>query len=197
MYTKKRPWKCLNLSALKIVGKFINALNMKWVSGVVQKPLLIPHNLKLLLFFLFHFRSFARSLSLTKFRSPVPFFHGPWEHISMENYVVRLCMCARQHSKPQRLFDNVDLLLLLNEFSNTLYAHIHTYNSLKKTTSKLLRVERKKTAHKWEWKEKNWKIEKWNMLCSVLCVNIRWIWVLYAKHTHYTFRHIILFRKNW
>lgn len=143
---KKRPWKCLNLSALKIVGKFINTLNMKWVSGVVQKPLLIPHNLKLLLFFLFHFRSFARSLSLTKFRSPVPFFHGPREHISMENYVVRLCMCARQHSKPQRLFDNVDLLLLLNEFSNTLYAHIHTYKSLnkKKTTSKLLRVERRK-----------------------------------------------------
>lgn len=145
MYTKKRPWKCLNLSALKIVGKFINALNMKWVSGVVQKPLLIPHNLKLLLFFLFHFRSFARSLSLTKFRSPVPFFHGPREHISMENYVVRLCMCARQHSKPQRLFDNVDLLLLLNEFSNTLYAHIHTYKSLKKKRPANCRELRKKT----------------------------------------------------
>lgn len=36
------------------------------------------------------------------------------ENISIENYMLlRLCMCARQHSKPQRLFDNVDLLLLL------------------------------------------------------------------------------------
>lgn len=59
--------------------------------------------------------------------------------------------------------------------------HIYTHTKAsKKTTSKLSRVEKKK-PHTSKSGKKNWKIEKWNMLCSVLCVNIRWIWVLYGK----------------
>lgn len=153
------------------LGKFINAPNMKWVSGVVQQPLLIFTILKSSFIFfvplsislfggeplsLSHFlcfHSFSRNSGaiFNGVLLPLLLIMDLGKHFNGCGYA---CVHAT-HSKPQRLFDNVDLLLLLYVFSKTLYAHI-------KGTKK----KERKANHRHKWlkmsaseKENEYKME--------------------------------------